>query len=407
MPQRLKIEFTGHTGDLLSARLDLPDTPPRAYALFAHCFSCSKDLHASRRVTSRLAELGLAVMSFDFTGLGASEGAFSDTNFSTNVADLLAAANWLGREYQAPALLVGHSLGGTAAIIAASKIESVQAVATIAAPSDAKHVLQTFDAYLEEIEQQGVANVALAGRPFTIKKQFLDDVRDQNVTDIVAGLDKPFLVLHAPLDATVGIDNATALFVAAKHPKSFTSLNDADHLLSRTHDAQYAANVISAWSAPYIGKASDPALFALELKGTDVIVSETGRGKYQNLVQAGRHALLADEPAKVGGDDTGPDPYAFVSAGLGACTSITLRMYAERKDWPLVRVSVAVSHRKDHMRDCEDCEDKAAKVDVFKREIRFEGDLDEVQRTRLLEIADNCPVHKTLEVSSIIETRLN
>ena len=405
MTQTQRVDFEGHDGNTLAARLDLPQSKPRAYALFAHCFSCSKDIHVARRIAERFVAHGIGVLRFDFTGLGHSEGDFANTNFTTNIQDLIAAAAWLETNHGAVDLLVGHSLGGAAVVVAAAQIKSVKAVATIGAPSDAEHVIHNFGHKLEEIEGSGEAEVSLAGRPFRIKKQFVEDVRGARVREAAAALRRPFLVLHAPLDATVGIDNATGLFVAAKHPKSFLSLDKADHLLTRPEDAVRAGNMIAAWAEPYIfdqGRRQPPQ----EERGSrDVVVSETGNGKYENAVIIGDHYSIADEPIAVGGGGEGPDPYEYVSAGLGACTSMTLRMYANRKKWPLAHVSVAVTHTKDYAEDCEHCDDgKSRKIDIFSRAITIEGELDDDQRQRLMEIADRCPVHKTLKETSEIRT---
>lgn len=400
-----RIDFPGGQGQTLAARLDLPDFPPRAYALFAHCFSCSKDIHAASRIARRLTEHGIGVLRFDFTGLGNSEGDFSNTNFSTNIQDLEAAAEWLSAQGAGPQLLIGHSLGGAAVVAAAAHLPEVKAVATIGAPSDAEHVIHTFGHHLDEIEKTGEAEVRLAGRPFTIKQQFVEDVRGAKVREAAAALKRPLLVLHAPLDEIVGIDNATGLFVAAKHPKSFISLDSADHLLTRETDARYAADMIAAWGTRYIYEDEREQPLKTARGSRDVVVTETGRGKLENMVAAGDHHFLIDEPVEVGGGGRGPDPYELVSAGLGGCTSMTLRLYAERKGWPLEKVSVALSHAKDYAEDCEHCEE-GRKIDIFERSVTLEGPLDEAQRARLLEIADKCPVHRTLEEPVHIRTRL-
>lgn len=400
-----RIEFVGANGQKLAARLDMPVWTPRAYALFAHCFSCSKDIRAAGRIARRLAENGVGVLRFDFTGLGNSEGDFANTNFSTNIQDLKAAAAWLGDQVGGPQLLIGHSLGGAAVVAAAGEIDTVKAVATIGAPSDAEHVIRQFADRLDEIEEKGEAEVHLAGRPFTIKRQFVEDVRGANVRDAAAALGRPLLVLHSPLDDIVGIDNATGLFVAAKHPKSFVSLDTADHLLTREADALFAADMIAAWAAHYVFEDGAEQPDQQSGGSRDVIVQETGRGKYENAAMMGDHHLLIDEPVDVGGGGRGPDPYELVAAGLGGCTSITLRMYANRKGWPLKSVGVSVRHRKDHSEDCAECED-GRKIDIFERDITLTGELDEEQRARLLEIADKCPVHRTLEDPVEIRTRL-
>ena len=397
-----RAEFSGHDGSRLAARLERPAVAAKGWALFAHCFSCSKDIHAARRISAALVDAGYGVMRFDFTGLGHSEGDFANTNFSTNVQDLIAAARWLEGIESGPHLLIGHSLGGAAVVVAAEALDSVRAVATINAPSDAEHVLHNLgDPALARIEADGEAEVSLAGRPFRIQRQFVEDVRGSKVREAAARLKRPLLVLHAPLDQTVGIENATGLFVAAKHPKSFISLDDADHLLTREADAIRAGQMIAAWADPYMD-AREPSV-RVSKAPRDVRVAETGGGKYEARVTIGSHTSLADEPVEVGGGGKGPDPYEYVSAGLGACTAMTLRMYANRKDWPLSHVSVSVSHAKEHAADCADCENEP-KVDVFRRTIQLDGPLSEEQRTRLMEIADRCPVHRTLEQTVAVKT---
>jgi len=392
------VTFQGKAGQTLTGILELPTGAlPRAMALFAHCFSCSKDIAAARIISRELAAKGIGVLRFDFTGLGKSEGDFADTNFSTNLDDLEAAANWLAENHSGPDLLVGHSLGGAAVVTVASRLPMVKAVATIGAPSDADHVIHNFGSKLDEIETRGEAEVLLAGRPFTIKKQFVEDVSGAKVRDAVANLRRPLLVMHAPTDQTVSIDNASGLFVAAKHPKSFVSLDTADHLLSNKDDAAYAATLICGWVGRYLPEQeqAEPA------SHDGVYVSETGGGRFENLVVSGKHKIIADEPVSVGGGDAGPGPYEFVSAGLGACTSMTLRMYAGRKKWPLEKVGVHVSFSRE-----PNLEDPAGeKRDTFERVIDIEGDLDEEQRARLLEIADRCPVHRTLERVVHVKTR--
>ena len=399
-----KITFTGVDGQALAARLDSPAGPVRAYALFAHCFTCSKDIFAASRIARGLAEKGIAVLRFDFTGLGAREGEFANTNFSSNVQDLLAAAEHLRQHYQGPAILIGHSLGGAAVLAAAGDIPECKAVATIGAPADPAHVAHNFQPNLEEIEAKGEASVQLAGRSFTIKKQFLDDVREQRLSQRIASLKRALLVFHAPLDETVGIDNATQIFVAAKHPKSFVSLDKADHLLSRHEDAGYVAEVLAAWAARYLPSAEKDEKEMPPVKG--VVVRSTGQGRFTQEVLARHHRLLADEPKSVEGAlDLGPSPYEYLLAGLGACTSMTLRMYADRKGWPLEGVRVSLDHGRIHAEDCSDCAKKEGKVDEISRELTLSGPLDEAQRERLLEIADMCPVHRTLENEIKIRTR--
>jgi len=410
MPSR-RLDFPGHAGDSLSARLESPEGEPRGAALFAHCFTCGKDLTAAKRIAGVLAARGFAVLRFDFTGLGHSEGEFANTTFRSNVEDLVAAAHRMEQDGIAPTLLIGHSLGGAAVLAAASEIPSVKAVATVGAPADPAHVLHNLGAELETIRREGEAEVTLAGRRFTIGREFVDDVSEAKLSSAVAALKRPLLILHAPRDAVVGIDNATDLFVAARHPKSFVSLDDADHLLSRREDADYAADVIAAWAARYAARPAEtpeaaPAPAESEAPPEGVVrATEADPEGLRQEILAGRHALVADEPASVGGTDAGPTPYGLLSAALGACTTMTVRMYARRKDWPLRRVSVEVEHDRVHARDCERCETKDGKIDRFRRRLKLEGELSDEQRARLLEIADKCPVHRTLhsEVSVITE----
>jgi putative redox protein len=402
-----KIEFPGATGATLAARLDSPDGPPRAYALFAHCYTCGKDLLAAKRIAQTLANDGIAVLRFDFTGLGHSEGEFANTDFSSNVGDLVAAADYLRAHHAAPQLVIGHSLGGAAVLAAAGDIPEVRAIATIGAPSDPAHVAHHFDTARQTIEAEGEAVVELAGRAFRVRREFLEDLADQKLLDRVRGLRCALLVLHSPVDNIVGIDNASAIFVAARHPKSFVSLDDADHLLSQARDAEYAAAVIGTWARRYVD-AADGAIGAptgLPAAG-EVVVAESGENPFAQTIRVGRHSLRADEPPQVGGGDTGPTPYDLLSAALGACTAMTLRMYANRKKLPLERVIVRLSHDKVHADDCDGCEDAAAKIDRIERRIELIGDLDAATRQRLLEIADRCPVHQTLERANRIETRL-
>ena len=400
-----RVTFPGSLGAPLAARLDLPQGRPRAMALFAHCFTCSKDLFAASRIASVLAERGFAVFRFDFTGLGMSEGEFANTNFSSNVQDLIAAAAYLKQTVMPVDLLIGHSLGGTATLAAAGDIPEARAVATIGAPADASHVTKNFAAHLDEIREEGEAEVKLAGRSFTIKRQFLEDVEAARLNERIAAMRKALLIFHAPTDAIVGIENASAIFNAARHPKSFVSLDHADHLLSKREDAAYVAEVLSAWASRYIVGSA-----VAEAKDNpnpgEVLVTETRAGKFQQEVQAGVHRLFADEPVSQGGTDTGPSPYDFLSIALGACTSMTMRVYADFKKLPLDRVRVAVRHNKQHAEDCKDCaESGSPKIDHFERTIRMEGDLDDEARKRLLAIADKCPVHNTLERGASISTK--
>ncbi|MGR3759666.1 bifunctional alpha/beta hydrolase/OsmC family protein [Roseobacteraceae bacterium NS-SX3] len=398
-----RITFPGHAGPELAARLDLPDGPVLATALFAHCFTCSKDIPAARRIAARLAGMGIAVLRFDFTGLGHSEGEFANTGFISNVQDLEAAAAYLETRGMAPALLIGHSLGGAAVLRARAGIPSAKGVVTLGAPFDPGHVTHHFGDALAEIEKTGSAEVCLAGRPFTIGKRFVEDVRSEALAPAIADLKAALLVMHAPRDETVDIENAAAIFKAAKHPKSFVTLDDADHLISRAADAEYAAEVIAAWAGRYIDlKPPAPPPGAPE---GILRVTEADPDGFLQDVQAGPyHHAYADEPEAYGGTNRGMSPYGFVAAGLGACTSMTIRMYARRKGWPLEGVQVDVSHDKVHAQDAGSGE--RPKIDQFTRVIRLTGDLTAEQRGKLLEIAGKCPVHRTLEHGAKVLTRL-
>lgn len=402
-----KYDFPGAGGHTLSGRLEIPDGPPGGYAVFAHCFTCGKDARAATRIARRLADLGIATLRFDFTGLGGSEGEFANAGFTSNVDDLVAAADHLRANRTAPSLLIGHSLGGAAVLAAAGRVPEVKAVATIGAPFDAAHVLNLFGGHPPAADRSGSADVTIGGRSFRIDGSFVEDLTRQDQGERIAGLRRSLLILHAPTDATVGIDNASQIFLKAKHPKSFVSLDDADHLLTNPRDAEYAATVIAAWASRYLGTGAATAAGAADSAVTgQVVVEETGAGKFQNRVRIGRHALMADEPTDVGGLDTGPSPYDFLLAGLGACTAMTLRLYAERKGLSLRRVRVGLDHGKIHAADCADCETREGKVDEIVRTIVLEGELDAQSRARLIEIADKCPVHRTLHSEIKIRTKL-
>jgi putative redox protein len=406
-----RITFPGSQGTQLAARLDLPAGPPRAFALFAHCFTCGKDIAAASRIANALTDVGFGVLRFDFTGLGMSDGEFENTNFTSNTDDIVAAADWLRTQHRAPQLLVGHSLGGAAVLAVAADIDEVRAVATIGAPASPEHVTDVFESSLDEIAVAGVAQVQLAGRPFTIRQQFIDDLRSHVVTDRVRTMKRALLVMHSPIDNTVSIEHAAELFQAARHPKSFVSLDGADHLLTDRRDASFAAAMIGAFADRYI--VDESGALDAPRASAPVVVAETSQGPFLNHVVVGRHRLLADEPESVGGFDAGPSPYDLLGAALGACTSMTLRMYADRKSVPLDRVTVAVTHGKVHADDCVECADHAqlvgrtGMIDRFERVITVDGDLSDEQRAKLLEIADKCPVHRTLDTASSIVTRLS
>ena len=406
-----RITFPGSHGDDLAARLDLPAGPPKAFALFAHCFTCSKDIAAESRIANSLTDAGFGVLRFDFTGLGMSGGEFANTNFTSNTDDIRAAADWLRVTHRAPQLLIGHSLGGAAVLATAGEIPEVRAVVTIGAPASPDHVTGVFSESLEEIRADGVAQVELAGRPFTIRQQFIDDLREHVVTDCVRTLRTALLVLHSPIDNTVGVEHAAEIFGAAKHPKSFVSLDNADHLLTDRTDAAFAASIIGAFANRYV--VDESGALDAPRASAPVVVAETTQGPFLNHVVVGTHRLLADEPESIGGFDAGPSPYDFLGAALGACTSMTLRMYADRKRLPLDRVTVEVAHGKVHANDCMACAEnellvgRTGMIDQFERVITVDGDeLTDEDRAKLLIIADKCPVHRTLESASSIVTRL-
>lgn len=399
----IRVDFEGSAGERLAARLDMPvGGSPRAYALFAHCFTCSKNLNAVVHIARALNRARIAVLRFDFTGLGESEGDFADTNFSSNVADLVAAARYLEGEHEPPSILIGHSLGGAAVLRAAAEISSTRAVATIAAPADPGHVSHLVASSREEIETRGEADVEIAGRRFTIRKQFLDDLQAPGMQEAIAGLGRALLIFHSPVDTIVGVENAERIYKAARHPKSFISLDRADHLLVDSEDSVYVGAVLAAWAAKYI----DPAPGAAAKEGDQEkrVVVRTGPKGYRTEILAAGHALVADEPVSVGGTDTGPTPYGLLMTALGACTTITVRMYADRKEWPLEGIQVALRHRKVSAPREGASGSGGGVADEIAQEVAIEGPLDEVQRARLFEIADRCPVHRTLDRGARIVT---
>ena len=392
MPTREHTTFANKDGVQLAAILELPDAKINYYALFAHCFTCGKDILAATYIANTLALNGVAVLRFDFTGLGESQGDFSNTNFTSNVADLLSAADYMRNNYQAPQLLVGHSLGGTAALHASSDIAECKAVVTIGSPASADHLLHLFKQDVENIQKDGTALVDVAGRDFDIQQQFIEDLKAHNTEDVISKLRKALLVFHSPIDDVVSIDQAGIIFTKAKHPKSFITLDNANHLLSNNSDASYVANTIVAWAQRYIDCHEDESE---ELSKGQVQVLEANR-KFLRKVMTDDHQWYADEPTAFGGSNRGPDPYEHLLAAVGTCTSMTIRMYANRKKWPLEDVQITLEHTREHIKDCQDCDNESGKVELIIRKIKLTGDLDESQRKRLLEIADKCPVHKTI-----------
>jgi len=401
--QSQKVTFPNADGEELSGILDFPESAPQAYALFAHCFTCSKNLRAATHIARAMTDAGFAVLRFDFTGLGQSEGAFEDTTFSSNVADLLAAVDWLDSNHRAPEILFGHSLGGTAVLQAAPSVPSAVAVATIGSPADPQHVSHLFQGSADELRDQGVAEVMLGGRPFRMRQAFVEDLAAHDLPTSIGRLRKALLVMHAPLDETVEVDNASALFAAAKHPKSFVSLDSADHLLSREEDSRYAGEVLAAWAKRFLPVADTPD--ALRANDGEV-VARTRVDGFRTEVQAGKHAFVADEPLAVGGTNAGPTPYDLLAAALATCTTMTLRMYAQHKKAALESATVRVTHGRVHAEDCVDCEQSDGQIHEFRRELILEGDLSGAQRERMLEIADRCPVHKTLHNEIKVRTTL-
>lgn len=391
--RREKLTFINRDGLELAGMLELPAGEPRAWALFAHCFTCGKDNIAASRIARALAAAGIAVLRFDFTGLGGSDGDFANTDFSSNVQDLVSAADFLREHYQTPQLLIGHSLGGTAVLAAAHHIREARGVITLAAPSSPEHVQKQFQCDIEQLRRDGEAEVELAGRTFRLKRSFLEDIETYRLDENIKNLDKALLIFHSPVDIVVSVDEAAHIYQQARHPKSFISLDNADHLLSHRGDAEYVASTLSAWAARYLPEPEETA--QPRARQGEVEVLERNHDFLRTIV-TDQHVLQSDEPESAGGSDAGPDPYELLLASLGSCTSMTIRMYANHKQLPLDDVHVRLRHDREHKADCDDCESDASKVDVIYRYIHLEGELNAEQRQRLLRIADRCPVHKTL-----------
>ncbi len=401
--RRQKVTFRNKKGQELTGRLEFPVVQyPHNYVVFAHCFTCTKNLKAIKNIVQAMTGHGFAVLRFDFTGLGESMGEFSDTNFSGNTEDLVSAADYLKEHYKAPSMLIGHSLGGAAVLIAAAEIPSIKAVVTIGAPSDPVHVKNLIKSSIAEIEAEGKATVNIGGQSFTIKKQFLDDLESNSLRKTVKQLRMPILIMHSPQDSTVGIKNAEEIYKTAHHPKSFVSLDGADHLLSESKDSRYVGNLIAGWAERYL---DFPDKTDIETSH-QVVASLNSEAGFTTQMKVGNHYLLSDEPLEVGGNDFGPSPYEFVSAGLSACTAMTIQMYSKRKGWVVENVEVHTSYGKSHAEDCQACESENAKIDTFHREIKLEGQLDDIQKKRILEIANKCPVHRTLHSETQVITKL-
>ncbi len=398
----IKLQFSNSEGQQLAARLELPvDKRVHAYAIFAHCFTCSKNLQAVTHISRALSAKGIAVLRFDFTGLGESEGDFEETNFSTNVSDLICAADYLKENYGEAQIIIGHSLGGAAVLMAASKLSYIKAIATIGAPADPVHVKHLFQNSVEQIEQTGEAEVSLGGRPFTIKKQFVEDLEDYEKFDVIKKLKRPLLVMHSPQDDIVDIKNAEKIYMSAMHPKSYISLDGANHLLTHKGDAEYVGQMVASWASRYVDFEEVPKLSTEE----QVVVRNEASKGLQTEIMANGHFILADEPEDVGGNNLGGTPYDLLVSALGACTAMTVRLYANHKKLPLEEVKVHLTYKKRHATDAEDLDDKS-KMEVIERYLELIGDLTEEQRNRIIQIADKCPVHKTLSNGLQVNTTL-
>lgn len=397
-----KIVINNREDTKLSCLLDLPDGKPIAYALFAHCFTCSKNLKAAYHIGHTLAERGIACLRFDFTGIGETEGNFENTTFSSDVKDIIDVSTHLSQHYESPYILVGHSLGGTAMIKAAGKIESAKAVVTIGSPYDPAYILKLINKK-SDIKNNESKKVTLGDKQFIIKDQFITDLEESDISDDISNLKKALLIMHSPIDNIVPIENAMRIFMDAKHPKSFISLGTSDHLISNQADSIYTGNLISTWVSRYISLPEDNS----ESESIDNrVTAQTGKNSYKTDIFAGNHHLIADEPKSVGGTDEGPDPYDYLLASLGSCTTMTVMMYANRKGWNLESVEVSLDHTKIHASDCEECESKTGKVDFIERNIKFVGEINEEQINRLTEIADKCPVHRTLHSEIVVKTSI-
>lgn len=401
MPMKIeKLRIVNRHGLTLSAMLDLPVIGrPLAYAIFAHCFTCSGNFRPVRQISQQLTQLGIGVLRFDFTGLGHSEGEFANSHFSANVEDMEDVYGYMQEHYQAPQLLIGHSLGGAAAIVGAATFPQVKAVVTIGTPASVEHTTRHFSHQIDDIEAKGEVMVNIGGRPFTIDRNFVEQFAQINLPEITHALKKPLLVMHSPVDDIVDISNAQQLFHQAFHPKSFVSLDQADHLLTNDTDSRYVGSVIAGWVQRYLPLQGD----ALDTKGEQLVAQlKPQEDGFTTNIQTQHHAFVADEPASVGGSSLGATPYEYLSAALAACTTMTLKIYAESRKWDLQEVYVYISHNKQHV---DDMGNKTF-LDVLDKKLELVGNLDETQRQKLKEIASKCPVHRTLLGEVVIETAL-
>ncbi|EPR66416.1 bifunctional alpha/beta hydrolase/OsmC family protein [Cyclobacterium qasimii] len=393
-----RIKIINEKGNELATSIDFPNhQKPKQFALFAHCFTCTSQLNAVRNISQALNNKGIAVVRFDFTGLGKSEGNFANSHFEANVEDLLVVNKYITQHYQAPTLMIGHSLGGAAAIVAAAKLDNIQAIVTIGTPADVEHVTKQFEGQANDLGVEEEAEVVIGGRPFKISGEFINGFKKHNLPETIKSLRKPILVMHSPIDEIVGINNAHEIYHNARHPKSFVSLDNADHLLTKKEDSIYVGDMIASWASRYI----DLSPFETPNPNQHQIVAHLNlaENNFTTFINTKNHGIIADEPKSVGGFDFGMSPFELVSAGLSACTVMTIKLYAERKKWDLKEVYTYVNHSKEIV----DGENK----DVFAKSLSFIGNLDESQRERLREIASKCPVHRTLQQSSTIKTEMN
>lgn len=402
--KREKLEIINEKGHKLYAQLELPASQnPQQYAIFAHCFSCHSNYKAIGNITRKLTEAGFGVLKFDFTGLGQSEGEFAESHFSANISDLLAVNQHMIKNNMTPALLVGHSLGGAAVIAAASQLENIKAVATINAPSNVEHVTRHFTHQFNESSEKGAVEINIGGRPFKINQEFVDDFSKTDLPAITKHLRKAILILHSPIDTTVSIDEAQKIYLSARHPKSFISLDSADHLLTDPADSSYVGTMIGAWAKRYF---PEEEIQILKTGGEQLVGHLNFKNNFTTQIQTKTHSFTADEPASIGGDDFGPSPYELLNAGLAACTAMTLKLYAERKKWDLQEVYVYITHARKHSDELNIKKETPGYLDHINKKLKFIGNLDETQILKLKDIASRCPVHRTLLSEVVIDTEV-